>query len=92
MIYIFTVPGTFTIRFKVKDSKKNDENKSNKNGEEIEEMEIEFEGFSTIAFYKLSGSKKFNMLKLPEINSIFLDYLRKYLERLYSKKFKSYIF
>jgi len=96
-IYLFTMPDNFVIRFKVEDSeKKKDENKNieneTKNEEEIEEIEIEIDGFSTIAFYRLSGSDEFRVLKLPEINGIFIDHLLKYLSRWYSADYKRYIF
>ena len=95
--YLFTMPDTFIIRFKAKDSeKKKEEEKNieseNKNKGEIEEIEIEFNGFSTLAFYRFSGSREFRVLRLPEINGIFIDHLLKRLNRWLSDDYKRYIF
>ena len=82
-IYLFTRPDSFIIRFINVNDEKN-------------VREIKVRGFSTIAFYKLSRSKKLKILDLPEINDIFISCMKEYSSylsnRLFSEDYNVYIF
>jgi len=94
-IYLFTIPEFFI--FKV--SLVNEKNENDENNDEEIEAKIGVDGFSTIAFYKSTFSKKLRILELPEINYIFFHYMKEYIERhnplfarLYSEDYNRYIF
>jgi hypothetical protein len=59
-IELCTQPDTFIIKLEI----------------EGEVKELEVEGFSTKVHYKMSGMKESKPLELPEINTIFMKYMK----------------
>ena len=84
-IHLFTMPDSFVLAVKIENIKNN----------EMNIKEIIVDGFSSIAFYRLTRDERFRILKLPEINSIFINHLKKFLNyiinSLYSENYKTYI-
>jgi len=76
-IYLHTEPGIILLKLR--------------SGNELEKLEID--GFYTKVLYKLPGMKKAKVLELYEINNIFKEWIKSYLELLnHLEKFDDELF